>query len=406
MANITLESVTKQFPDGTLAVDHVSLEIEDGEFFVLVGPSGCGKSTLLRMVAGLADMSDGTISIGERVVNELEPRERDIAMVFQDYALYPHLNVHNNLAFGLRRRKFPKAEIDGRVREVAKILGIEELLHRRPGQLSGGQRQRVAMGRAIVRQPAAFLMDEPLSNLDAKFRVQMRAELLKLHQQIRTTTIYVTHDQVEAMTMGDRVAVLRDGVLQQVDTPRRLYASPANLFVAGFIGSPAMNVVEADVAEADGTLQARFGSLVVPIPEALAAAVRASGARRIVLGLRPEAFEDAAVAPAGPLPRITVDVQLVEHLGAETVVTFDTGGRPARTADVTALLEDMDAAAIPHAEETAVFSARVSSKSAAVTGGRLELVVDVDELYFFDVETGSAIGRRGAERSEPAGATG
>jgi multiple sugar transport system ATP-binding protein len=358
------------------------------------------------MVAGLADMSDGTISIGERVVNELEPRERDIAMVFQDYALYPHLNVHNNLAFGLRRRKFPKAEIDGRVREVAKILGIEELLHRRPGQLSGGQRQRVAMGRAIVRQPAAFLMDEPLSNLDAKFRVQMRAELLKLHQQIRTTTIYVTHDQVEAMTMGDRVAVLRDGVLQQVDTPRRLYASPANLFVAGFIGSPAMNVVEADVAEADGTLQARFGSLVVPIPEALAATVRASGARRIVLGLRPEAFEDAAVAPAGPLPRITVDVQLVEHLGAETVVTFDTGGRPARTADVTALLEDMDAAAIPHAEETAVFSARVSSKSAAVTGGRLELVVDVDELYFFDLETGSAIGRRGAERSEPAGATG
>jgi multiple sugar transport system ATP-binding protein len=403
MANITLESVTKQFPDGTLAVDHVSLEIEDGEFFVLVGPSGCGKSTLLRMVAGLAEMSDGTISIGERVVNDLEPRERDIAMVFQDYALYPHLNVHGNLAFGLRRRKFPKDEIDGRVREVARILGIEDLLHRRPGQLSGGQRQRVAMGRAIVRQPAAFLMDEPLSNLDAKFRVQMRAELLKLHQQIRTTTIYVTHDQVEAMTMGDRVAVLRDGVLQQVDSPRRLYASPANLFVAGFIGSPAMNVVEADVAETDAGLEARFGSVAVPIPAALAATLRAEGGRRVVLGLRPEAFEDAAVVTGGGGPRITVDVQLVEHLGAETVVTFDTGGRRPSAADATALLEDMDAAALSQREETAVFSARVSSKSAAATGRPLELTVDVDELYFFDPESGAAIGRDTLER---AGATG
>jgi multiple sugar transport system ATP-binding protein len=403
MANITLESVTKQFPDGTLAVDHVSLEIEDGEFFVLVGPSGCGKSTLLRMVAGLAEMSDGTISIGERVVNDLEPRERDIAMVFQDYALYPHLNVHGNLAFGLRRRKFPKDEIDGRVREVARILGIEDLLHRRPGQLSGGQRQRVAMGRAIVRQPAAFLMDEPLSNLDAKFRVQMRAELLKLHQQIRTTTIYVTHDQVEAMTMGDRVAVLRDGVLQQVDTPRRLYASPANLFVAGFIGSPAMNVVEADLEETDGGLEARFGSLTVPVPPPLAATLREGGARRTVLGVRPEAFEDAAVVSGGALPRISVDVQLVEHLGAETVVTFDTGGRRPRSADATALLEDMDEAALSQTDGTAVFSARVSAKTAAAPGRPLELTVDVDELYFFDPDSGEAIGRDSMARAGAGG---
>jgi multiple sugar transport system ATP-binding protein len=403
MANITLESVTKQFPDGTLAVDHVSLEIEDGEFFVLVGPSGCGKSTLLRMVAGLAEMSEGTISIGERVVNDLEPRERDIAMVFQDYALYPHLNVHGNLAFGLRRRKFPKDEIDGRVHEVARILGIEDLLHRRPGQLSGGQRQRVAMGRAIVREPAAFLMDEPLSNLDAKFRVQMRAELLKLHQQIRTTTIYVTHDQVEAMTMGDRVAVLRDGVLQQVDSPRRLYASPANLFVAGFIGSPAMNVVEADVAETDTGLEARFGSLVVPIPPPLATMIWAGGLRRIVLGLRPEAFEDAAASSGAGLPRIAVDVQLVEHLGAETVLTFDTGGRRPHAADATALLEDMDPAALSQNDGTAVFSARVSPKTAAAPGQRMELTVDTDALYFFDPESGEAIGRDTMARAGASG---
>jgi multiple sugar transport system ATP-binding protein len=391
MANITLDSVTKQFPDGTLAVDHVSLEIEDGEFFVLVGPSGCGKSTLLRMVAGLAEMSDGTISIGDRVVNELEPRERDIAMVFQDYALYPHLDVHGNLAFGLRRRKVPKDEIDARVREVAKVLGIEELLHRRPGQLSGGQRQRVAMGRAIVRQPAAFLMDEPLSNLDAKFRVQMRAELLKLHQRIRTTTIYVTHDQVEAMTMGDRVAVLRDGVLQQVDSPQRLYAEPANLFVAGFIGSPAMNIVEAEVVETEAGTEARFGTLVLPVSAPVAATLRQEGSRRVVLGLRPEAFEDASSHAAAGLPRVTVGVELVEHLGAETLVMFDTGGRRPRSADAAALLDDMDAAAAAQSGESAVFTARVSPKTAAVAGGALELAVDVDALYFFDAESGAAV---------------
>jgi multiple sugar transport system ATP-binding protein len=391
MAPITLTDVSKTFPDGTRAVNEVSLEIEDGEFFVLVGPSGCGKSTLLRMTAGLAEMTGGTISIGDRIVNELEPRERDIAMVFQDYALYPHLNVYDNLAFGLRRRKTPKEEIDPRVREVARMLGIDELLHRRPGHLSGGQRQRVAMGRAIVREPSAFLMDEPLSNLDAKLRVQMRAELLRLHQRIATTTIYVTHDQVEAMTMGDRVAVLRDGVLQQVDSPQRLYAKPANLFVAGFIGSPAMNLVEADLEEAGGQLVARFGSLSIPVPADRTGALRAAGAKRVALGVRPEAFEDAQLAAATDAARISVPVELVEHTGAEAIVSFDTGGSPVRTADVRAVLEDIDAAAVD-AGERALFSARVSPKTRAVHGGTMELLVETDQLHFFDLDSGAAIG--------------
>jgi multiple sugar transport system ATP-binding protein len=402
MAPITIESVVKQFPDGTLAVDHVSLDIADGEFFVLVGPSGCGKSTLLRMVAGLTEMTGGTVAIGDRVVNELEPRQRDIAMVFQDYALYPHLNVYDNLAFGLRRRKWPKAEIDGRVRDVARLLGIDELINRRPGQLSGGQRQRVAMGRAIVREPQAFLMDEPLSNLDAKFRVQMRAELLRLHQRIGTTTIYVTHDQVEAMTMGDRVAVLRDGLLQQVDAPRRLYARPANLFVAQFIGSPAMNVVEAELAEGDAGMAARFGSISLPVPDQVAAQLRTHGKQNVVLGLRPEAFEDAAISAADGLPRVSVTVELVEDTGSDCLVTFKTGGRPVGTRDVADAFEDEDAVT---ALETSTFAARVSPDTAARHGAPLDLAVDVRHLYFFDAETGEAIAEPIAGPRARAGAT-
>jgi multiple sugar transport system ATP-binding protein len=391
MAPIAVSGVSKTFPDGTRAVDEISLEIEDGEFFVLVGPSGCGKSTLLRMIAGLAEMSGGTISIGDRDVSELEPRERDIAMVFQDYALYPHLNVYDNLAFGLRRgRRLPKAEIDPRVREVAGLLAIDDLLHRRPGQLSGGQRQRVAMGRAIVREPSAFLMDEPLSNLDAKLRVQMRAELLRLHQRIRTTTIYVTHDQVEAMTMGDRVAVLRDGRVQQVESPQRLYANPANLFVAGFIGSPAMNVVEADLEESDGRLEARFGKIAIPVPTETAARLRdGGGARRLALGLRPEAFEDAALAVASDSPRITVDVELVEHTGAEAIVSFDTGGTPVESDDIRAALDEEEPA--PLSPDTVVFSARLHPKTRARAGEPLEMLVDTQQVHFFDLDSGVSL---------------
>jgi multiple sugar transport system ATP-binding protein len=339
------------------------------------------------MIAGLADMSGGTITIGGRDVSELEPRERDIAMVFQDYALYPHLNVYDNLAFGLRRRKTPKAEIDPRVREVARLLAIDDLLHRRPGQLSGGQRQRVAMGRAIARQPSAFLMDEPLSNLDAKLRVQMRTELLRLHQRISTTTIYVTHDQIEAMTMGDRVAVLRDGRLQQVDAPQRIYDQPANLFVAGFIGSPAMNVVEAKLGSAGDGLEARFGQLSIPVPAARASAL--NGLERVVLGLRPQAFEDAALAVDGGSPRITVPVELVEHTGSEAIVAFDSGGTPVRTDEVKAALDTDDELPLP--ADTVIFYARVHPKSRAAAGEQLELAVDADQLHFFDVDTGAAL---------------
>jgi multiple sugar transport system ATP-binding protein len=386
MAEVAADAVVKQFPDGTVAVDEVSIEIADGEFFVLVGPSGCGKSTLLRMIAGLEEITSGEIRIGGRVVNDLEPRERDIAMVFQDYALYPHLNVYDNLAFGLRRRRTPRGEIDGRVRQVAQLLGIDPLLHRRPGQLSGGQRQRVAMGRAIVREPRAFLMDEPLSNLDAKFRVQMRAELLKLHQRITTTTIYVTHDQVEAMTMGDRVAVLRDGKLQQIGTPQELYKAPANLFVAGFIGSPAMNFAEARVE--DGKV--RFGRFALPLDRT---PLDGDAGRRIALGVRPEAFEDAALVRDTTRPRIAVTVDLVEHMGAETLVTFDVGAAPVHSEDMLALVADLDEGEEESAPpETAVFTARLDPKTDAASGEPQELAVDVEQLYFFDLVTGTAIG--------------
>ncbi|MBV8599008.1 MAG: sn-glycerol-3-phosphate ABC transporter ATP-binding protein UgpC, partial [Actinobacteria bacterium] len=316
MAGISLEHVSKVFAGGVTAVDDVSLDIASGEFLVLVGPSGCGKSTLLRMIAGLEDATGGTISIDGRDVTDLPPRARDIAMVFQSYALYPHMSVRENLGYGLKVRKTPKQEAGKRVEEVAKLLGLDEMLERKPAALSGGQRQRVAMGRAIVREPKAFLMDEPLSNLDAKLRVSMRAQLASLHARLRTTTIYVTHDQVEAMTLGQRVAVLRDGQVQQVDTPQTLYATPANLFVAAFIGSPAMNLVEAEVA--DGTLS--FAGYAIPVP---ATAPRGP----VVVGIRPEAFEDADFADAS-LPRLDVVVEVVEELGAETHVIFPVDAAP------------------------------------------------------------------------------
>ncbi len=298
MGEIVLDRVAKEFPNGVRAVDGVSLTVGDGEFMVLVGPSGCGKSTLLRMIAGLEEVTEGSISIGGHDVTELAPRHRDIAMVFQNYALYPHMDVRRNLGYGLRVRKIPSAEIERRVTEVAKLLGLEKLLDRKPAALSGGQRQRVAMGRAIVREPAAFLMDEPLSNLDAKLRVGMRAELARLHERLRVTTIYVTHDQVEAMTLGQRVAVMRDGVIQQVDTPQALYGRPDNLFVAAFIGSPAMNLVEATIA---GDL-VEFGGYRIPV-----AGPPTQG--KVVLGVRPEAFDDAALSDPC-LTRLLLDVEL------------------------------------------------------------------------------------------------
>src|SRR5437763_4532442 len=314
VAGIVLEGVSKVFAGGVAAVDDVSLEIQGGEFLVLVGPSGCGKSTLLRMIAGLEEVTDGTISIGGRDVTDLPPRSRDIAMVFQSYALYPHMTVRENLGYGLRVRKTPRADAGRRVEQVAELLGLAELLDRRPAALSGGQRQRVAMGRAIVREPEAFLMDEPLSNLDAKLRVSMRAQLASLHARLETTTIYVTHDQVEAMTLGQRVAVMRDGRIQQVETPRALYSRPTNIFVAAFIGSPAMNL--ADGAIYDGN--AEFAGFRIPLP----ADNRPPGEREhVIVGIRPEAFEDAALADPS-LPRVDVSIEVVEDLGPDTHVVF------------------------------------------------------------------------------------
>jgi multiple sugar transport system ATP-binding protein len=309
MAQIMLDQVDKIYAGGVKAVSELNLEIRDGEFMVLVGPSGCGKSTALRMIAGLEEISDGTIQIGERVVNELPPKDRDIAMVFQNYALYPHMTVEQNLAFGLRMRKMPKDEITRRVREAARMLGLDQYLSRKPAALSGGQRQRVAMGRAIVREPQAFLMDEPLSNLDAKLRVSMRASLAQLHERLNVTTVYVTHDQIEAMTLGDRVCVLRDGVLQQVDTPQNLFDHPVNLFVAGFIGSPAMNLVTARLNGGAGHATVSFAGYTLPIPAEVVSAkagIDRYFGRDVILGIRPSDFEDASLADPG-WPRMTAD---------------------------------------------------------------------------------------------------
>jgi multiple sugar transport system ATP-binding protein len=375
VSEIVLDKVTKVFSGGVVAVDDVSLTIASGEFLVLVGPSGCGKSTLLRMIAGLEEVTAGTISIGGGEVTELPPRSRDIAMVFQSYALYPHMTVRQNLGYGLKVRKTPKHEITERVTRAAGLLGLDELLDRKPAALSGGQRQRVAMGRAIVREPQAFLMDEPLSNLDAKLRVSMRAQLGALHGRLETTTIYVTHDQIEAMTLGQRVAVMRDGRIQQVDTPQVLYARPTNLYVAAFIGSPAMNLVEAKV---DGD-RIHFGGYAIPLP-----AGNGAPHGRVIVGIRPEAFEDGAFADPS-LPRMDVTVEVVEELGADTHVLFTVAEPRVEVGEVRAATGDEDATI--GAVEGSLFTARVDPGTAARPAAPLRLAVDPSRFHYFDPET-------------------
>jgi multiple sugar transport system ATP-binding protein len=386
VAEITLEHVTKEFAAGVVAVDDVNLTIADGEFMVLVGPSGCGKSTLLRMIAGLEDITEGTISIGDRDVTDLPPPERDIAMVFQNYALYPHMNVRENLGFGLSVRHTPKPEIRRKVTEVATLLGLEKLLERKPAHLSGGQRQRVAMGRAIIREPVAFLMDEPLSNLDAKLRVGMRASLAQLHSRLSITSIYVTHDQTEAMTLGQRVAVMRDGRVVQVDVPQRLYQSPNDLFVAAFIGSPSMNLVEATV---EGESIA-FGQFRVPL---VPGRRPPHGVNRVVLGIRPEAFDDAAFSQK-QLPRMAVTVDVLEELGSDSHVFFPVAA-PRVTIETRDATSD-DATIL--ADSDSLFTARVDPATRGRVGEPLELTVDPSKFHFFDVTTGRSL-LRGSSRA-------
>jgi len=390
MQSIVLKGVRKEFPGGVVAVDSVNLEIGAGEFMVLVGPSGCGKSTLLRMIAGLEETTDGTIQIGGRDVTDLPPRARDIAMVFQNYALYPHMSVRDNLGYGLKVRKTPKHETRRRVEEVARLLGLDELLDRRPAALSGGQRQRVAMGRAIVREPAAFLMDEPLSNLDAKLRVGMRAELARLHARLGVTTIYVTHDQVEAMTLGQRVAVMRDGRVEQIDVPQMLYREPANLFVGAFIGSPSMNLVEATVA-GDSVAFAGYELPLDPVR-------RPPGDGRVVLGIRPEDFEDAAFAPR-ELPRIEVEVTVVEELGADAHVIFLVDAPRVEAASVRDASEEDEEGLF--ADDQAVFNARVDPRTAARGGTRLTLAVDPSRFHYFEPRTGASLLASAGDRQRP-----
>ena len=386
MARIDLQHLTKAYPGGVLAVDDVSLEIGDGEFLVLVGPSGCGKSTLLRLIAGLEEVSQGRISVGDEDVTDFAPRKRDIAMVFQSYALYPHMNVRQNIGYGLKVRRTPKDEAKRRVEEVARLLGLESLLDRRPGQLSGGQRQRVAMGRAIVREPKAFLMDEPLSNLDAKLRVGMRASLAQLHDRLGVTTVYVTHDQTEAMTLGQRVAVMNDGHVLQVDSPQRLYDRPANVFVAAFIGTPAMNLVEATI---DGD-HLVFAGLRIPLDPKR----RPQGApSKVILGIRPEAFEDARFGQGAA--SLDVAPVVVEELGSETHVFFHLDA-PSVTAE--GLERDDQGTLLP--DSKALFAARLDPRTSARLGAPLELALNVGGLHFFDAETGGSLLRE--PESEPA----
>jgi multiple sugar transport system ATP-binding protein len=395
LAGVAFEEISKIYPDGTRAVDGLTLAIGDGEFMVLVGPSGCGKTTALRMVAGLEDISEGVLKIGDRVVNHVPSRDRDIAMVFQSYALYPHLSVYENIAFGLKIKKMPKEEIEKRVNDAARILGLDPFLKRKPRALSGGQRQRVAMGRAIVRQPAAFLMDEPLSNLDAKLRVQMRAEIAGLQRTLGVTTVYVTHDQVEAMTMGDRVAVMRKGELQQVADPQTLYDRPVNLFVGGFIGSPAMNMIEATLEQRNGGYAAKLGDQSIDIGDALSArpALKAFEGRQVVLGIRPEDLEDAGLGAAGA-QTIRGTTQLTEALGSEIMVHFGINARHAMTDDVRELKEDVgedrDVGALD-SEGTATLVGRFGARSRVRPGEPVEVAVDTRSLHFFDPDTGLGI---------------
>ena len=398
MAEVEFSDVAKVYPDGTRAVTDLTLEARDGEFMVLVGPSGCGKTTALRMVAGLEDISEGEIKIGERVVNQVPSRDRDIAMVFQSYALYPHLTVYDNIAFSLRLRKERKGEIDRRVREAARLLDLEPFLDRKPRALSGGQRQRVAMGRAIVRQPAAFLMDEPLSNLDAKLRVQMRAEISKLQRDLGVTTIYVTHDQVEAMTMGDRVAVMRRGALQQVAPPQELYDRPTNLFVGGFIGSPAMNLLDATLESANGGLAAVLGDQKIRLGDELVSSrpgLKEYDGRNVVIGIRPEQLEDAALVRDVPDDsRLRGEVELREALGSELMVHFRLNVPPAITEEVKELAADAGTTAEElggGATRSTVIVGRFSPDSKVRAGETAEVAVDTRSLHFFDTETGTAI---------------
>jgi multiple sugar transport system ATP-binding protein len=400
MAEVIFEKVEKVYDNDVHAVHDLSLEIRDGEFVVLVGPSGCGKTTALRMVAGLEEITDGKVSIGGRVVNDLTPKERDIAMVFQNYALYPHLSVADNIGFGLRLRKTPKSVVEERIAWAAKLLGLTPYLNRRPKELSGGQRQRVAMGRAIVRQPQVFLMDEPLSNLDAKLRVQMRAEIARIQHEVGVTTIYVTHDQVEAMTMGDRVAVMRRGELQQMAEPQQLYNAPNNLFVASFIGSPAMNIVEADVTRGDGGIAVRIGDQELAVPEEVTRRrppLAGYAGRKLALGIRPEHLEDASLVHNGGA-RLRGRVLLTEALGSEILAHVEMTATPVVT-------EDVVEGAVTDAQEHEIiadlldsteggrttFVGRLDPASTVRPDSEIELVVDTGKLQFFDLETGHAI---------------
>jgi multiple sugar transport system ATP-binding protein len=373
MASVTYDHVYKRYPGNTVISD-MSVEVKDKEFVVLVGPSGSGKSTALRMLAGLEDISDGTVKIGDRVVNDVAPKDRDIAMVFQSYALYPHMSVYDNLSFGLKLRKTPKAEIDKRVREAASILGLDKLLDRKPKNLSGGQRQRVALGRAIVRQPKVFLMDEPLSNLDAKLRVATRVQILKLHQRVQTTFIYVTHDQVEAMTMGDRIVVLNNGIVQQFDTPTTLYEHPVNLFVAGFIGSPAMNFLNVKVG-GEGQTALSSDGVKIPIPERLLSESGAQRGQDVVMGVRPEDLKDARFPGRDGLPKIPVKVDVVENMGSENFVYFNLAGTN--------------------------FTSRMDPRSNDLKPGQqIEVAVDTNHIHLFDPKTEKTMVSRGAPAAE------
>ena len=399
MAGVTFEGVGKIYADGTRAVSGMDLEIADDEFMVLVGPSGCGKTTALRMVAGLEEISEGVIKIGDRVVNHVAARDRDIAMVFQSYALYPHLTVYDNIAFGLRLRKMPKEEIDKRVREAARVLGLEEFLDRKPRALSGGQRQRVAMGRAIVREPEAYLMDEPLSNLDAKLRVHMRAEIASIQDRLGVTTIYVTHDQVEAMTMGDRVAVMRKGEIQQVAPPQELYERPVNLFVGGFIGSPAMNLVEATIERRNGSLVALVGSQKLTLGEEVLKArpaVENYAGRKVVLGIRPESLEDASLAPEIPEDQHIKGVLVLrEPLGSEIIAHFEVDAPPALTEDVRELARDVGhegtVQAPAEGDTKTTMVGRFGPRSHVRSGDVIDVAVETNAVHLFDLDTSEGI---------------
>ena len=385
MSELSLEELTKVYPNGFKAVDGLSVDIADGEFLVLVGPSGCGKSTALRMVAGLEEITSGELSIGGESMNEVEPKDRNVAMVFQNYALYPHLDVEKNIGFALKLSGLPKPEIDAKVLEAATILELEPLLKNKPAQLSGGQRQRVAMGRAIVRDPSVFLMDEPLSNLDAKLRVQMRAEITRLQHKLEATTLYVTHDQVEAMTMGDRVAVMKDGVLQQIDSPSSLYDSPNNLFVAGFIGAPAMNLREAKLDNAAGEWSLKVGGIKIPLARGILEKKRSLAGyegKNIVVGIRPEAMDDPNVTGTKELPVFSAVTELTEALGSDLLVHFPMDAKAVDAGDPDAL-KDLD--------ENPLMIARVDPRSKAKPGEKIEISIDTERIHFFDNETRLAI---------------